>query len=78
MMRNTFYQFDSNKLRQLVDEKRELYFHMMDTNKEFAELKQVFKEIKEMRNVLQEKEEKDQLQKKINGPTERTSPHGPF
>lgn len=63
-MRNTFYQFDSNKLRQLVDEKRELYFHMMDTNKEFAELKQVFKEIKEMRNVLQEKEEKDQLQKK--------------
>lgn len=64
MMRNTFYQFDSNKLRQLVDEKRELYFHMMDTNKEFAELKQVFKEIKEMRNVLQEKEEKDQLQKK--------------
>lgn len=63
-MRNTFEQFDSNELRQLVDEKRALYFKMIDTNKEFAELKQVFKEIKEMRKVLQEKEEKEQLQKK--------------
>lgn len=63
-MRKTFDQFDSNKLRQLVDQKRALYFNMIDTNKEFAELKRVFKEIKEMRKVLQEKEEKEQLQKK--------------
>ena len=56
-MGNIFNQFDSDKLRQMVDEKRALYFHMIDTNKEFAELKHLYKEIKEMLKVLQDRGE---------------------
>lgn len=58
-MRNTFDHFDEDKLRELLDEKRALYFRMLDSNKEFAELKQLFKEIKELLKILQEKGEKD-------------------
>ena len=58
-MRNTFDHFDEDKLRELLDEKRALYFKMLDSNKEFAELKQLFKEIKELLKILQEKGEKD-------------------
>ena len=58
-MRNTFDHFVEDKLRELLDEKRALYFRMLDSNKEFAELKQLFKEIKELLKILQEKGEKD-------------------
>ena len=62
-MRNTFDHFDEDKLRELLDEKRALYFRMLDSNKEFAELKQLFKEIKELLKILQEKGEKDHSEK---------------
>ena len=49
----------------MVDEKRALYFNMIDTNKEFAELKKLYKEIKEMLQVLQDRGEPSEKNKLV-------------
>ena len=77
-MRNTFDHFDEDKLRELLDEKRALYFRMLDSNKEFAELKQLFKEIKELLKILQEKRGKRSFRINLLVYTSVYLSHNPF
>ena len=42
-----------NDIKKLLDEKKALYFKMLDENIEFAELKKIYTEIKLLRRQLQ-------------------------